>query len=170
MKGLTIIEVVIALGAGTVILTALTLVTLTSLNNSRHGSSEALATQFAQEGMEVLRNMKDNNWSTFNGLSDSTTYCMASSCSVLNSTSGGACGPKVGSCGLNVASQYIREAIVVHDDPKCLPPLPVAGRIYMSAKSTISWGDSQCTSVSDPYCHSVNIESCFSNFENRTAP
>lgn len=169
MKGLTIVEVMIALGAGAVILTALTYITLTSLGNSRQGSSQALATQLAQEGMEIMRNMKENNWTGFTALQD-TTYCLASTCTVPNSSSGGTCGPKVSTCGLNVSNKYVREVTVAHGVARCVPPVPVAGRIYIAVNSSVSWKDSLCTNPSDPYCHKVKVESCFANFDNRTAP
>lgn len=166
---MTIVEVVIALGAGAIILTALTFITLTSLSNSRQGSSQAIATQLAQEGMEIMRNMKENSWTGFTALQD-TTYCLASSCTALNSSSGGSCGPRVGICGLNVSGKYVREVTVSHGVARCLPPVPVAGRTYIGVSSAVSWKDSLCTNPSDPYCHKVAVESCFANFDNRTAP
>lgn len=169
LKGLTIVEVVIALGAGAVILTALTYITLTSLSNSRQGSSQALATQLAQEGMEIMRNMKENSWTGFTALQD-TTYCLASACTALSASSGNSCGPRVGVCGLNVSGRYVREVSLQHGVTRCTPSAPVAGRTYIGVDSLVSWKDSKCTNPSDPYCHKVKVESCFANFDNRTAP
>lgn len=167
MKGETIIEVVVALGAGIVILTALTLMMLRSLNNATEGSSRTLATQYAQEGVETVVKMKDSNWSTLSNL-PSNTYCLASSCSSLISTAG-SCGVKVSTCGANIGTNFIREIVISQDDPKCVPPNPLSGRKFIRAVANVSYRDSNCGG-SNPYCHTISVESCVTNDDKRALP
>jgi len=172
MRGQTIVEVVIALGAGIVILTALTLMMLTSLNNASEGSSRTLAIQYAQDGLETVRNIKDNNWSQLVLLSNNsnTTYCMATSCSSLTLTSG-SCGPKLSTtCGLNLNNNFSRQVDIQPNDSKCIPQNPVAGKSFIRAVVTVSYSDGKCLSTSNPYCHNVQVESCFTNYDTRATP
>lgn len=167
LKGQTVIETVIALGAGTVILTAMTLLVVTALNNSQQGASESGANNTAEEGMEIARQMKANNWATFSTLTGS--YCVAASCSAITNQSG-SCGPKSPSCPVNVNNKYIREITINRNDSSCQPPNPVPGVTYTKVATTVSWKDSKCTSATNPYCHSTKLESCLANYDSRSAP
>lgn len=172
MKGQTIVEVVVALAAGIVVLSALTLMMLSSLNNASEGSSRTIAIQYAQDGLETLRNFKDNNWSRLVVLSNNSTnsYCMASTCTYVTTTVGSKCGPVVSTCGLNIDNSFSRKVDLKPDDPKCIPQNPIAGKNYIRAIMTVSYGDGKCTSSSNPYCHNVQVESCFTNYDTRPRP
>src|SRR5260221_1096022 len=107
-NGQTLIEVLVGLASAVVILSAITLATVTALNNTEFSQNQNLATSYVQQGMEIVRNMRDTNFSTFNALSDH--YCLASSCTAL--TAGvGPCGSSLtqAACGQNV-SNFVREA------------------------------------------------------------
>lgn len=165
MKGQTIVEVAVALGIGVIILTASTLIIITSLTNSEQGQVINSGTDTAQTGLEIVRHMRDNNWGTFSVLSGS--YCLADTCSEI--TSSGVCGPKNSSCGKNVGNLYSREVAISQNDSSCRPSSPLAGARYTKAAVTVAWSDSKCTN-SSTNCHSLTIESCFSNYTSRTAP
>jgi len=69
-KGFTLMEVIIAIA---IILAAL--ITLTNLISSsvagiRPGKSKIIATNLAQEGLELVRNIRDNNWLAYKRESD----------------------------------------------------------------------------------------------------
>lgn len=169
-KGQTILEVVIALGAGIVVLSAMTVAVITSLNNASQATTESQANHFAQQGIEIMRNMRNNDYATLSNLSNAT-YCMADSCKAINSALG-SCGLKAASCGLNVKNKYIREVSLTHNSITCLStgvtPPPGSKQTYV--KVQVSWTDNKCTSALSTYCHSVSVESCFSNYSGRTAP
>jgi len=171
MKGQTIVEVVVALGAGIVVLTALTLMMTSSLNNASEGSSRTRAIQYAQDGLETVRNIKDTNWAQLVLLSNNgnNSYCMDSSCSILTLTTG-SCGPKTSSCGLNVGNSFSRQVDIKPNDAKCIPQNPIAGKTFIRAVVTVSYGDGKCTSSSNPYCHNVQVESCYTNYDTRLRP
>lgn len=65
-KGQSLIEVVGALAIALIVILALVRVTVTSMRNANFAKNQALATQYAQEGMEKIRAYRDqNDWSTF---------------------------------------------------------------------------------------------------------
>ncbi|HVZ58757.1 MAG TPA: hypothetical protein VG935_03345 [Patescibacteria group bacterium] len=167
MKGQSLVEVAVALGIGVLILTSMTLIVITSLSNSEQSTSTSGGTQYVQEGMEIMRNMRDNDWNTFLNLS-SGTYCLASTCSELSS-SGSSCGPMNSTCGLNVANKYSRQVIVSQADSSCRPANLAAGAIYAKVTTIVSWTDTKCLN-SSTYCHSVRADSCLSNYSSRPAP
>lgn len=167
MKGETIIEVVIAIGAAMIILTALTTMMLRSLNNATEGSSRTMATQYAQDGLEIMRNMKDNSWSTLVNLPTST-YCLADSCSTLSPTAG-TCGKKVSTCGVNVANTFVREVAINQNDGTCMPTNPMSGKKFIRVVTSVSYKDTNCPS-SNLYCHTIQVESCLTNLDSRSAP
>lgn len=167
MKGQTIIEVVVALGAAVIILTAMILVILTSLGNSEQGTSESLATYYAEQGMELMRQMKENNWTIFSTLNGN--YCMAESCTTLTNQAG-SCGPKSPSCAVNVANKYIREVLISRYDASCRPPNSDSNTAYFKVATIVYWTDSKCTDATNPYCHTVKLESCLSQYGVRSAP
>lgn len=169
MKGQTIIEVLIALGVGVVILTALTSIVLSSLTNVQRSSSESDAARLAQEGMEVVKSMRSNDWNTYSSLSGD--YCLAASCSAITTTVS-ACGPKTTTCGLNVASKYVREVNVSVNNASCVPPGATVTQSSRFNKVTVlvNFGDNKCTDPNNPYCHTSAIESCLSANRLRSSP
>lgn len=61
-KGQTIIEMLVAVGIIVVALTALVAATITAVRNAKFSQNTALATKFAQEGMEATRSIRDRSW------------------------------------------------------------------------------------------------------------
>lgn len=169
MRGQTLVEVVVALGAAVIILAALTIAVVTGLHNASQSSSQGFSTQAAAAGMELVQKMRDNDWATLSSLSG--TYCLADSCSSLSETSG-TCGPKVGSCGVNYNNLYVREVTIAQNAASCLTtsPTPSAPVSQVKVDVTVSWRDSKCTNPSNPYCHSSSLESCLSNVYSKPAP
>jgi type II secretory pathway pseudopilin PulG len=60
--GFTLLEIIIAMGIIISILTsALVLITLT-VNSTKTSRSKIIAINLSQEGLEIVRNIRDNNW------------------------------------------------------------------------------------------------------------
>jgi type II secretory pathway pseudopilin PulG len=152
-KGQSLIEITVALGALTTLLTISAIAIITALSNSQESKNQNQASTYAQQGIEILRQMRDTSWSSFDSLSG--TYCMDRTCSQL--TSSGICGPKSGSCGQNV-DMYSREVTLQKNDPQC----SVGGNSATRALVSVAWTDSKCTGGST-FCRLVKIETCFSN-------
>lgn len=65
--GQTLIEVMAALTVTVLILVALLAATTVAVRNSQSAQNQALSTKYAQEGMEILRERRDNNSAVFFG-------------------------------------------------------------------------------------------------------
>ena len=60
-KGQSLVEVVIALGIAVIIVIAFTNATIASVRNSQFSKNQNLATKYAQETLEVVRAVRDQN-------------------------------------------------------------------------------------------------------------
>ena len=61
-KGFTLLEIIIAMGVIISVLTsALVLITLT-VNSTKASRSRIIAISLSQEGLEIVRNIRDSNW------------------------------------------------------------------------------------------------------------
>jgi Tfp pilus assembly protein PilV len=142
MKGQTLIEVLAALGIVIIIITALTGVVITSMSNTRFSKDQSLATQYAQEGMEIVRQKRDNNYADFRGLTG--TYCLGTStaldpdCSDANITENG--------------NSFLRKVTITQDG---------CGANVARVMVLASWQDSKCP-AGNTFCHASRLESCLS--------
>lgn len=78
-NGQTLLEVLVALGVGIFILTAMTSAILGSLANAQFSKNQNLATLYAQQGMEIVRDIRNTDWSNFYNTYTSaspTTFCL----------------------------------------------------------------------------------------------
>jgi type II secretory pathway pseudopilin PulG len=61
-QGFTLMEVIISMGLiVTALVTCIALVTF-SISSARSGKSKLIAVNLAQEGLEIVRNIRDSNW------------------------------------------------------------------------------------------------------------
>lgn len=60
-KGQSIIEVIVALSLVAIVVLALVRVTISSIQNSSFAKNQQIATQYAQEGIENARKLKEEN-------------------------------------------------------------------------------------------------------------
>lgn len=80
-RGQSLVEAVVAVGLISVVLVSLMSAVTFSLGNIKVGKSRAEATKYAQEGLEWLRNVRDEDWKTFAAKAvgaGPTTYCINS--------------------------------------------------------------------------------------------
>lgn len=73
--GQSLVEVIVAVGMVIVLITGLIIGTTTSVSRAASSSSRSLAVKYAQEGMELARQLRDNGWITF--VQYNGTYCVA---------------------------------------------------------------------------------------------
>ena len=169
--GQTLIELLVGLSAAVVVISAITVAGISSLNNAQFSRDQNLATQYTQEGLEIMRNMRDLNIASINASSlPDGVYCLAKTCAGINKNISDAnCGPRNGlRCSQNVNS-FVREVTISHNDPFCngngptpLTPTPAVDTVKVSVSTY--WTDPKCTSSSNTYCHSVLFTSCLSDF------
>jgi len=152
-KGQTLLEAMIGLGVAIVVVSAIVVAIISSLNNTQFSKNQNLANHYAQEGMEIVRKIRDSSWSVFLGY-NSTYYCLLQNS--VTPTLRGANG-----CSQNVGI-FVREIDIEHASSSCNG----ASRVT----TVVSWSDSKCTSTQDVYCHKSTLISCFANNNAVKAP
>lgn len=161
MKGQSLLEVLAALGAGVIVLTAITVAVITSLSNAQFSKNQNIATQYAQEGMELLRKMRDSDWAAFSSLS-SGSYCLDKGDTFLDNAD-----------RKNTALAGCSRTVLVSPEPVNVSPIfarqvdivtEASSACGSNRKATVlvSWASGKCTSGA--FCHTVSLVSCFSNY------
>jgi prepilin-type N-terminal cleavage/methylation domain-containing protein len=150
MKGQTLIEVLIALSIAVVVITAITWLSISSLNNAQSSRNQDQATKYAQEGMELVRKIRNSSYTTFAGYNG--TYCLPKGQTTFSAQ---------GSCTTpNIDTTFIR-SVQINANTGCGVGL---SRVVV----TVSWSDNKCTSGA--YCRKSELVSCFSTQNPVTAP
>ncbi|MBU2632353.1 hypothetical protein KKG52_01435 [Patescibacteria group bacterium] len=141
-KGSALVETLIALGVAVLIIGAITGSVMSSLKNAEYAKKQNIASQYAQQGIELVRKKVRTNWA----LLIPKTYCLLEDSTELIE--------KEITCGL-IANEFVREVKVVED--------PLLGLICSGGKEVevkVMWTDSKCA---NPLCHDVILSSCFTN-------
>ena len=148
MKGQTLIEVLVALGLIGVVATALAGLVVISMGGTRNSKNQNLATQYAQEGMEVIRQRRDNDYVAFRGIVTGT-YCLDAGSITLN--------PDCTTANITAnGNNFLRKVTIGQSAAtRCAPDV---ARVTV----TVSWQDSKC-SVANIFCHTSKMESCLSS-------
>lgn len=157
-KGQSLVEALIALGAAVIIVSAIAVAVITSVNNTDFSKNQNLATQYAQQAMEILRSQSESDWQSFSAIS-SGTYCLNQSSTTLQSASLG-CTANINDSNNNPF--FIRKVAIAQNDAAC------RGNTNISV--SVSWKDGKCTSSSNAFCHTVKLDSCLANLNNVPTP
>lgn len=149
-KGQTLLEALVALGAAVMVVSAITVSVITALNNGEYTKNQNLATQYAQQGLELMHQLSLSDWATFSSYSGG--YCFGQGMTVPDSNQ------KTPNCTKPNLGIFYREV----DFP---------GNVSCTAGSSgvtvsVAWSDGKCTDVNNPYCHVVSLNSCFYNLYN----
>lgn len=157
-KGQILIETLIALGVAVVVIAAITTIVIASLNNAVTARTQDMASGYAKQGIETIRNIAKNSWNNFSAM-DKINYCLDKDASTPV--------PKgVNGCGQNVGN-FVREITINHLSVSCEhddPNNPVNTKVLV----TVSWTDGKCTDRDNLFCHEIKLESCLSNVNNLT--
>lgn len=168
--GQTLLEILLALSISVLVLSAIALGVTTSLSNTQYTKNQGLANSYAQEGMAVIRKIRDSGWNNFKNLEDNyttnTRYCLG-----LNSVELG--DPTPLNCGQNVRI-FSREVRFDHNKSKngcCSNNSPSCSTDTAGSKVTVkvSWSDNKCP-IDTPFCHNVELITCFSSIDQKLAP
>lgn len=150
-KGQTLIEALVALGIASVIIGAIAMAVITGMNNTTFSKNQNLATGFAQQGMDILHQQSQSDWTAFDSI-PTNTYCLNQDSTTL-----------VADCTVvNINTFFLRKVKI---DP---PGLGCATGKKVTV--TVSWGDGKCTSAANPFCHNVTLDSCFADINTSTSP
>lgn len=155
MKGQTLIEVVVAVGAAVVIITALTTLIINSVNNGQISRNQNLATQYASEGIEDMRQIRDVNYATFaayNGV-----YCLGPSNPPVLS-------PACSTANLGNPLTFLRTVTITPN--RCGEDVATN---MSNVVVTVAWNDGKCATETT-YCHSSQVSSCLSTVSPNVGP
>jgi prepilin-type N-terminal cleavage/methylation domain-containing protein len=149
-QGQSLIEVLVALGILGMVLTAVTTMINSSINNAQLSKTQSLATKYAQQAMETLRGVRNRDYTafrTYNG-----TYCLGKEQSVLGSAQS--------TCSTPNVDNFIRSVQI--NPVGCSPNV---ARVTVR----VAWTDGKCSSEND-YCHNQSHVSCMSTVNPIQAP
>lgn len=123
--GQTIVEAVVVIGMVALLVTGLIVGTTASLKSAQSGRVRSQSVSLSQEGLEIVRSIRDQSWSTFQSYTG--TYCLGSDKILVVSA---------GSCGMNVAgaeNSFSRNVVFSWQSPK------------MVVTSTVSYVEGETT-------------------------
>ncbi len=144
-KGQSLLEVMVALAAASMIIAAVVGAVVSALNNEQYGTSQNQATQYAQEGLDIIRNSSQADWNAF--MLQIGEYCLNEDGTV----------PSSPPCIESIAHS-IREIRIDHNLCGITPyPDPPTNA---QVASVVKWSDGKCPAGTQ-YCHQVKLVSCF---------
>lgn len=110
-SGQTLAEVVVAIGVIVLLVTGLIVGTSVTLKASQYSKARSQAVQYAQEAVELARNLRDSGWTDFMTYSGVTpkSWCLDKA---------GVWTAMSGSCSANIDNFYTRQVTLTWDDPR----------------------------------------------------
>lgn len=162
-KGQTLIEILLAFSVAILVLSAIVIGVAGSLSNAQYTKNQNLANAYAQEGMAVVRQIRDSSWKNFILTTPGTYYCLGSANAWVD-YDGAECKTIDNKIGI-----FTRKVTLIQKSPDCEGG--GGGGLKGTMVSVIvSWSDSKCPSIGNTYCHNVKLVSCFSNLDQRETP
>lgn len=150
MKGQSLIELLLAFSIIGIVLSGVIVSITSALNNANFSKNQTAASQYAQEGIEVLRSIRNSDYALF--ATRTGDFCLGDPSSGLTSST---------SCtSPNIENFYIR-TVNIQPAPACAPNVA-------KATVTVSWTDGKCQS--GVYCHNSKLISCLSTSNPIQAP
>ena len=150
-KGQSILEVMIALAAATIIITAIVAAVISALSNEQFSIGQNQATQFAQEGLDSMRNLSQTDWNTF--VNYPQYNCLGKNETIPTQRSGTICPENMDT------GSFIREIWI--ESNSCTSPTPPS-LLNTKVTSVVKWADGKCMGAGDEqYCHKVELISCY---------
>lgn len=164
MQGQTIVEVLVALTTAVVIISAITIAVITSLRTVEYSRTQNTATNYAQEGMEFMRFLRDSNYPAFAELDAGDSHCLGKGASSLESITAPVCSANV---------DFFARTITFEDNSEyCapitpIPPEPIPPNTARKVTVIVSWTDGKCVDEegnSTGMCHEARLVSCLSDY------
>lgn len=159
-RGQTLIEILLAFSVAILVLGAIVVGVTTSLRNTQYTKNQGLANSYAQEGMAIIRQIRNSRWSDFENYT-AAKYCLGPSPVALKELE-----LPNKNCGYEdvaVGDIFSREVVFEHRSPTC------SGGSKVTV--AVAWFDSKCPSGTDNiYCHEVDLVSCFSDIGKKQKP
>lgn len=151
-SGQTIIEAVVALVTILLIVTAIAIVIVNGLYNSAFIKNQNEANKYAQQGMELVRNIHRNNLEIFQSYSSSLPYCIDESTSALVS------GSNCNSNQVNITNTSFNRTVNFSSGlSECGSTNPNTSAKLV--KVLVKWSSSKCPS-NNTFCHKSELATC----------
>lgn len=149
-KGQGLVEALIALGAAVVIIAAITVAVITAVSNSDYSKSQNLANEYAQQGIEIIQQKNQVNWSDLQAsISASTVWCLPQGATDFSPVALG-----LSPCSVNITGGFVRQLNFTTNSTNC------NGQTQIEV--TVKWTDGKCSNNLD-YCHKVVLDSCIAD-------
>lgn len=123
-KGQTLAEIVVALGVVLLLVSGLVVGGTSAIKASDQSRLRSLAVSYAQEGVELTRKLRDNDWETFQNRSG--LWCLDKA---------GSWSSAVSTCPVNIDTTFTRMVTFSWN----------AGALRMEVVSQVSWQDGAST-------------------------
>lgn len=161
-KGQTLIEILLAFSVSILILSAIAIGITTSLSNAQYTKNQNLANSYAQEGMAIVRKIRDSGWPVFSSYESSIVYCIGPNSTDLILASPSSL------CRQNdyiIGGVFAREVKLVHYEDDS------SNGCSGGSKATVkvSWSDNKCA-VNNSFCHNTELITCLSNIDQKVEP
>lgn len=140
-KGQTLIEVLVAFGIAVTLVSVITVTVIFALSSTQFSKNKSLATQYAQEGMEIARRIRDAG--KLPRVNKAYCFFKESGKDTLTSRIEEHCVAIEG-------SSFIREVFIGVEFSGCHP--------LMEVRVAVFWSDNKCGS--SVYCNKTEITSC----------
>lgn len=172
--GQTLLEILLAFSISIMVLGAVIFGVTASLSNTQYTKNQNLANSYAQEGMAVVKQIRDSSWDTFrNSYSSNTAYCLGPNLTDLKELTSPSANCWAQS-PVPAGGIFSREIEFEHDAPSCKADPACAGpSCIMGSKVMVkvSWSDNKCPAgAGDPLCHNVELITCLSNVDLKPTP
>jgi len=166
--GQTLMEVLLAFGVLMLTVSAVMLGVVASLSNAQYTKNQSLANLYAQEGMAVVRQIRDSSWNNFCSYGN-VNYCLPQNNRIVDYDYN-----NCGNAGNKILDTFVRKVELIHNSSDCCPDNTTtcsSGTCLSSVRGskavvTVSWTDNKCL-VGTPYCHKVELISCFSSVDQK---
>jgi Tfp pilus assembly protein PilV len=149
-RGQTLIEALTALAIISIVITAITVAVTAALSNAKYNQNETLATKYAQQGSELVNQIRDDNYNNFKNYSGN--YCLTSGQTALGTAQGNCSSP-------NIDNIFIRSVQIQQGG---------CAANVTKVTVTVSFTDGKCQV--GIYCHNVVDDSCLSTVNPIQAP
>lgn len=149
-KGQTLIEVIVALSVVLLILAAIAVAVTTSVSNSTYLKSHNLASKHAQDGMEYIRHLYENQENFFESYPEGAEYFMGEDDVIQQ-----------GFFEVNIDGQFVRK-VNFQEGVNCNTDV-VMDNSEVRVTVSVFWSSGKCqgSSTEERFCHKSELVTCF---------
>lgn len=156
--GAILVEALLGLAITIIIITGLVVALNSSVSNSTFSTNQSQASLIAKEGLDLVKNIKEADYSSISG-KDTGFYCLNDSQALVSN-----CKQNVTADNITFSRQlYINQN---GQDGRLGAGRPVAcnnGEASIFVASIVSWWDSKCGSNTNIKCHKIELSSCLTD-------